>query len=59
VDGEGKDSALIVDYIDMTFQKARLPKNRHPLLDLIANNDGESAPIFLWRKFDPAGAEYI
>ncbi|WP_190811104.1 DUF2723 domain-containing protein [Flagellimonas sp. S3867] len=52
-----KDSALIVDYIDIDLPKSALPKNRILMLDLIANNDWERPIYFSGGSFDKA--EYI
>lgn len=40
-----KDSALIVDYIDIDLPRSALPKNRILMLDIIANNDWKR-PIY-------------
>ncbi len=52
-----KDSALIVDYIDIDLPQSALPKNRILMLDLIANNDWERPIYFSGGSFDRA--EYI
>ena len=52
-----KDSALIVDYIDIDLPQNALPKNRILMLDLIANNDWERPIYFSGGSFDRA--EYI
>ncbi len=52
-----KDSALIVDYIDIDLPKNALPKNRILMLDLIANNDWKRPIYFSGGSFD--SAEYI
>ncbi|WP_420602834.1 DUF2723 domain-containing protein [Flagellimonas sp.] len=52
-----KDSALIVDYIDIDLPKSALPKNRILMLDLIANNDWKRPIYFSGGSFD--SAEYI
>ena len=52
-----KDSALIVDYIDVDLPKSVLPKNRILMLDIIANNDWKRPIYFSGGSFDPA--EYI
>jgi cbb3-type cytochrome oxidase subunit 3 len=51
-----KDSALIVDYIDIDLPQA-LPKNRIMMLDIMANNDWERPIYFSGGSFDKA--EYI
>ncbi|UII76995.1 DUF2723 domain-containing protein [Flagellimonas sp. HMM57] len=51
-----KDSALIVDYIDIDLPSV-LPKNRILMLDLIANNDWKRPIYFSGGSFD--SAEYI
>ncbi len=51
-----KDSALIVDYIDIDLPQA-LPKNRIMMLDIIANNDWKRPIYFSGGSFDKA--EYI
>ena len=51
-----KDSALIVDYIDIDLPQA-LPKNRILMLDIIANNDWKRPIYFSGGSFDKA--EYI
>ena len=52
-----KDSALIVDYIDIDLPKSALPKNRILMLDILANNDWKRPIYFSGGSFDPA--EYI
>ena len=52
-----KDSALIVDYIDIDLPQSALPKNRILMLDLIANNDWKRPIYFSGGSFD--NAEYI
>ena len=52
-----KDSALILDYIDIDLPKSVLPKNRILMLDIIANNDWKRPIYFSGGSFDPA--EYI
>ncbi|MEX0315213.1 MAG: DUF2723 domain-containing protein, partial [Allomuricauda sp.] len=52
-----KDSAEIVDYIDIDLPKSALPKNRILMLDLIANNDWKRPIYFSGGSFD--SAEYI
>lgn len=52
-----KDSALIVDYIDIDLPKSALPKNRILMLDLLANNDWKRPIYFSGGSFD--AAEYI
>ncbi|WP_108424931.1 DUF2723 domain-containing protein [Flagellimonas amoyensis] len=52
-----KDSALIVDYIDIDLPQSALPKNRMMMLDLIANNDWKRPIYFSGGSFD--SAEYI
>ena len=52
-----KDSALIVDYIDIDLPTGALPKNRILMLDLIANNDWKRPIYFSGGSFD--SAEYI
>ncbi|MDX1326341.1 MAG: DUF2723 domain-containing protein, partial [Arenibacter sp.] len=54
---KAKDSALIVDYIDIDLPKSALPKNRILMLDIIANNDWKRPIYFSGGSFDPA--EYI
>ncbi|MEY8019410.1 DUF2723 domain-containing protein [Muriicola sp. SD30] len=51
-----KDSALIVDYIDIDLPQA-LPKNRIMMLDIMANNDWKRPIYFSGGSFDKA--EYI
>lgn len=52
-----KDSALIVDYIDIDLPRSALPKNRILMLDIIANNDWKRPIYFSGGSFD--AAEYI
>lgn len=52
-----KDSALIVDYIDIDLPQSALAKNRIMMLDLIANNDWKRPIYFSGGSFD--SAEYI
>ena len=52
-----KDSALIVDYIDVELPKSALPKNRLLMLDIIANNDWKRPIYFSGGSFDDG--EYI
>nr|WP_293303192.1 DUF2723 domain-containing protein [Allomuricauda sp.] len=52
-----KDSALILDYIDIDLPQSALPKNRILMLDLIANNDWKRPIYFSGGSFD--SAEYI
>ncbi|MCG2460307.1 DUF2723 domain-containing protein [Flavobacteriaceae bacterium F89] len=52
-----KDSALIVDYIDIDLPQSALPKNRMMMLDIIANNDWKRPIYFSGGSFD--NAEYI
>ncbi len=52
-----KDSALIVDYIDIELPQSALPKNRILMLDVIANNDWKRPIYFSGGSFD--NAEYI
>ncbi|WP_420321550.1 DUF2723 domain-containing protein [Flagellimonas sp.] len=52
-----KDSAQIVDYIDIDLPKSALPKNRILMLDLIANNDWKRPIYFSGGSFD--SSEYI
>lgn len=52
-----KDSALILDYIDIDLPKSALPKNRILMLDIIANNDWKRPIYFSGGSFD--AAEYI
>jgi len=51
-----KDSALILDYIDIDLPQA-LPKNRILMLDILANNDWKRPIYFSGGSFD--SAEYI
>ena len=53
---KAKDSALIVDYIDIDLPSA-LPKNRIMMLDILANNDWIRPIYFSGGSFDKA--EYI
>ena len=52
-----KDSALILDYIDLELPQSALPKNRILMLDIIANNDWKRPIYFSGGSFDRA--EYI
>ena len=52
-----KDSALIVDYIDIELPQSALPKNRLLMLDIIANNDWKRPIYFSGGSFDDG--EYI
>ena len=52
-----KDSALILDYIDIDLPQSALPKNRIMMLDVIANNDWKRPIYFSGGSFD--SAEYI
>ncbi len=52
-----KDTALIVDYIDIDLPKSALPKNRILMLDLLANNDWKRPIYFTGGSFDKA--EYL
>jgi len=54
---KAKDSALIVDYIDIDLPQSALPKNRILMLDIIANNDWKRPIYFSGGSFD--NAEYI
>lgn len=54
---KAKDSALIVDYIDIDLPKGALPKNRILMLDVLANNDWQRPIYFSGGSFDPA--EYL
>ncbi len=54
---KAKDSALIVDYIDVDLPKSALPKNRILMLDIMANNDWKRPIYFSGGSFDKA--EYI
>lgn len=54
---KAKDSALIVDYIDIDLPKSALPKNRILMLDVLANNDWKRPIYFSGGSFD--SAEYI
>ncbi|MBT8321194.1 MAG: hypothetical protein KJO90_05935, partial [Eudoraea sp.] len=53
---KAKDSALIVDYINIDLPQA-LPKNRIMMLDILANNDWKRPIYFSGGSFDKA--EYI
>tara|TARA_R110002051_G_scaffold159536_3_gene230955 strand:+ start:16581 stop:19955 length:3375 start_codon:yes stop_codon:yes gene_type:complete len=52
-----KDSALIVDFIDIELPKSALPKNRLLMLDILANNDWKRPIYFSGGSFDDG--EYI
>src|SRR5690606_6142623 len=52
-----KDSALIVDYIDIDLPKNAIGKNRMMMLDILANNDWKRPIYFTGGSF--AAAEYI
>ncbi len=52
-----KDSALILDYIDLDLPQSVLTKNRILMLDIIANNDWKRPIYFSGGSFD--SAEYI
>ena len=52
-----KDSALILDYIDIDLPQSALPKNRILMLDVIANNDWKRPIYFSGGSFD--SSEYI
>lgn len=52
-----KDSALILDYIDLDLPQSVLTKNRILMLDIIANNDWKRPIYFSGGSFDRA--EYI
>ncbi|NER12690.1 DUF2723 domain-containing protein [Leptobacterium flavescens] len=52
-----KDSALIVDYIDVELPRSYITKNRLLMLDIIANNDWKRPIYFTGGSFDKA--EYI
>ncbi|UGU14336.1 DUF2723 domain-containing protein [Sinomicrobium kalidii] len=52
-----KDSALIVDHIDIDLPKSAIGKNRMMMLDILANNDWERPIYFTGGSF--ASAEYI
>ncbi len=54
---KARDSALIVDYIDVDLPKSALPKNRIMMLDIMANNDWKRPIYFSGGSFDQA--EYI
>ncbi|MEH6682493.1 MAG: DUF2723 domain-containing protein [Sediminicola sp.] len=52
-----KDSALILDYIDIDLPESALPKNRIMMLDILANNDWKRPIYFSGGSFDDG--EYI
>ncbi len=52
-----KDSALIVDYIDIDLPKSALTKNRILMLDVLANNNWKRPIYFTGGSFD--SAEYL
>lgn len=52
-----KDSALIVDYIDIDLPQSALPKNRMLMLDVLANNDWKRPIYFSGGSF--AAEEYM
>ncbi|MBC9796885.1 protein O-mannosyl-transferase family [Sinomicrobium weinanense] len=52
-----KDSALIVDYIDIDLPKSAIGKNRMMMLDILANNDWTRPIYFTGGSF--ASEEYI
>ncbi|WP_343487477.1 DUF2723 domain-containing protein [Allomuricauda sp. d1] len=52
-----KDSALIVDYIDIDLPQSALTKQRILMLDLLANNDWKRPIYFSGGSFD--SAEYL
>lgn len=52
-----RDSALIVDYIDIDLPQGALPKNRILMLDVLANNDWKRPIYFSGGSFD--SAEYL
>ncbi len=52
-----KDSALILDFIDIELPKSALPKNRLLMLDIVANNDWKRPIYFSGGSFDDG--EYI
>ncbi|WP_411030046.1 DUF2723 domain-containing protein [Spongiimicrobium sp. 3-5] len=52
-----KDTALILDFIDIDLPQGALPKNRILMLDIIANNDWKRPIYFSGGSFDKA--EYI
>jgi hypothetical protein len=54
---KAKDSALIVDYIDIDLPKSALPKNRLLMLDLLANNDWKRPLYFSGGSFE--AGEYL
>ncbi len=54
---QAKDSALIVDYIDIDLPQSALPKNRILMLDVLANNDWKRPIYFSGGSFD--SGEYL
>lgn len=54
---KAKDSALIVDYIDIDLPRSALPKNRLLMLDLLANNDWKRPIYFSGGSFE--AGEYL
>ena len=54
---KAKDSALIVDYIDIDLPRSALPKNRLLMLDILANNDWKRPIYFSGGSFD--AGEYM
>ncbi|MAU25868.1 MAG: hypothetical protein CMH45_00485 [Muricauda sp.] len=54
---KAKDSALIVDYIDIDLPKSALTKQRILMLDVLANNDWKRPIYFSGGSFD--SAEYL
>ncbi|NAS10368.1 glycosyltransferase family 117 protein [Poritiphilus flavus] len=52
-----KDSALIVDYIDIDLPRSAMAKNRIMMLDILANNDWQRPIYFSGGSFDDA--EYL
>ena len=54
---KAKDSALILDYIDIDLPKSALPKNRLLMLDLLANNDWKRPLYFSGGSFE--AGEYL
>ncbi|XLS29788.1 DUF2723 domain-containing protein [Flavobacteriaceae bacterium M23B6Z8] len=52
-----KDSALIVDYIDIDLPESAISKNRILMLDILANNDWKRPIYFTGGSFDKA--EYL
>ncbi len=52
-----KDSALIVDYIDIDLPRSAMAKNRILMLDILANNDWKRPIYFSGGSFDDA--EYL